>query len=44
MDAVSEAYDGGIQMIDSSVVRVHQYAANVKKTTTITVWAAAEEG
>ncbi len=30
MDAVSEAYDGGIQMIDSSVVRVHQHAANVK--------------
>jgi transposase len=31
MDAVSEAYDGDIQMIDSSVVRVHQHAANVKK-------------
>jgi len=31
MDAVSEAYDGNIQMIDSSVVRVHQHAANVKK-------------
>ncbi len=31
MGAVSEAYDGDIQMIDSSVVRVHQHAANVKK-------------
>ncbi|MEQ8194365.1 MAG: IS5 family transposase [Rhodospirillales bacterium] len=31
MDAVSEAYDGDIQMIDSSVVRVHQHAANGKK-------------
>jgi len=31
MDAVSEAYDGNIQMIDSSVVRIHQYAASVKK-------------
>jgi transposase len=31
MDAVSEACDGDIQMIDSSVVRVHQHAANAKK-------------
>ena len=31
MDVVSEAYDDDIQMIDSSVVRVHQHAANVKK-------------
>jgi transposase len=29
--AVSEAYDGKVQMIDSSVVRVHQHAANGKK-------------
>jgi len=29
--AVSSAYDGDIQMIDSSSVRVHQHAANVKK-------------
>ena len=33
VDAVSEAFDGDIQMIDSSVVRVHQHAANVIKTT-----------
>lgn len=43
MDAVSEAYDGDIQMIDSSVVRVHQHAANVKKTTEFIVWAVREE-
>ena len=43
MDAVSEAFDGNIQMIDSSVVRVHQHAANVKKTTEFIVWAAREE-
>jgi transposase len=29
--AVSEAYNGKVQMIDSSVVRVHQHAANGKK-------------
>ncbi len=28
MDAVSRAYDGDIQMIDSSVVSVQQHAAN----------------
>ena len=28
---VSEAYDGDIQMIDSSSIRVHQHAANTKK-------------
>ena len=29
--AVSEAYDGDLQMVDSSSIRVHQHAANVKK-------------
>lgn len=38
--AVTEAYDGDIQMIDSTSVRVHQHAANSKKATRITVWAA----
>ena len=33
--AVSEAYDGDIQMIDSSSIRVHQHAANGKKTNAI---------
>ena len=35
MDAITEAYDGDIQMIDSSVVRVHQHAAGAKKTVEI---------
>ena len=43
MDAITEAYDGDIQMIDSSSVRVHQHAANSKNTGEIVVWAAAEE-
>jgi putative transposase len=31
LQAVSKAYDGDIQMIDSSSIRVHQYAANGQK-------------
>ncbi len=31
LEGVSKAYDGDIQMIDSSSVRVHQHAANGKK-------------
>ena len=31
MDAIVEAYDGDIQMIDSSSVRVHQHAAGSKE-------------
>jgi transposase len=30
---VSEAYEGDIQMIDSSSIRVHQHGANAKKKT-----------
>jgi transposase len=33
LDVVSKAYDGGIQMIDSSSIRVHQHAANAQKKT-----------
>ena len=40
MAAVTEAYDGDVQMIDSTSVRVHQHAANSKKNTRIAVWAA----
>jgi transposase len=29
--AVSRAYDGDLQMIDSSSIRVHQHGGNVKK-------------
>lgn len=32
-DAVSAAYDGDLQMVDSSSIRVHQHAANVKRGT-----------
>jgi transposase len=31
LEAVSEAYAGDIQMIDSSSIRVHQHAANAQK-------------
>ena len=31
MDAVVKAYDGKVQMIDSSIVRVHQHASGAKK-------------
>jgi len=31
LTAVSKAYDGGIQMLDSSSIRVHQHAANGQK-------------
>jgi transposase len=37
--AVTTAYDGDVQMIDSTSVRVHQHAANSKKATRIAVWA-----
>lgn len=45
LGAVSEAYDGKIQMIDSSVVRVHQHAANgEKKAVEVVAWAAPAAG
>src|SRR6266700_5673621 len=31
MDAIAKAHDGKVQMIDSSIVRVHQHASGVKK-------------
>ena len=41
LDAVSRAYDGDIQMIDSSSIRVHQHAANTqKKMTDPVAWVA----
>ena len=30
-DAISAAYEGDLQMVDSSSIRVHQHAANVKR-------------
>jgi transposase len=43
MDAVVKAHDGQVQMIDSSIVRVHQHASGAKKRVEIVVWAEAEE-
>jgi len=37
MDALTEAYDGDIQMIDGTSVRVHHSAATLKKATRIVV-------
>ena len=37
MDAITAAYDGDIQMIDSTSVRAHQQAATAKKGVQITV-------
>jgi transposase len=42
MDAIVKAHDGKVQMIDSSIVRVHQHASGVKKRVEIVVWAEAE--
>ena len=38
MDAVVEAYDGNVLMIDSSSVRVHQHAAGLKRGVRIAAW------
>ena len=43
MDAIVNAHDGKVQMIDSSIVRVHQHASGVKKRVEIVVWGEAEE-
>jgi transposase len=43
MDAIVTSHDGKVQMIDSSIVRVHQHASGVKKRVEIVVWAEAEE-
>ncbi len=45
LKAVSKAYDGDIQMIDSSSIRVHQHAANAqKKTMDPVAWVARAAG
>lgn len=41
MDVVVKAYDGNVQMIDSSIVRVHQHASGAKKRVEIVAWAEA---
>jgi transposase len=44
MDAITKAHDGKVQMIDSSIVRVHQHASGVKKRVEIVVWGEAAAG
>ena len=44
MDTVTKAHDGKLQMIDSSIVRVHQHAAGAKKGVEIVAWVVAEAG
>jgi transposase len=44
MDAITKAYDGDVQMVDTSVVRVHQQGATAKRGVSIDVWVAREAG
>ena len=44
MDAITQAHDGQVQMIDTSIVRVHQHAAGAKKGVEFVIWAEAAEG
>ncbi len=44
MDAIVKAHDGKVQMIDSSIVRVHQHVSGPKKRVKIVVWAEAGVG
>ena len=44
MDAIVAAHGGKVQMIDSSIVRVHQHASGVKKRAEIVVWGEAAAG
>ena len=44
MDAIVKAHDGKVQMIDSSIVRVHQHASGVKKRVEFVVSVEAAEG
>ena len=38
MDAIVEAHDGEVQIIDTSIVRVHQQGATAKRGVKIDVW------
>ena len=44
MDAITKAYDGNVQMIDTSVVRVHQQGATGKRGVEIVVSVARAAG
>ena len=43
MDAITDAYDGDVRMIDGTSVRVHRSAATLKKATLIKISDAAGE-
>jgi len=43
MDEIVKAHEGDAQMLDSSVVRVHQQGATAKRGVSIDVWAALGE-
>lgn len=42
MDVIVQAHDGDVQMIDTSIVRVHQQGATAKRGITTDVWVAPE--
>jgi transposase len=44
MDAIVETHDGEVQMIDTSIVRVHQQGATAKRGVEIDVWVVPEAG
>jgi hypothetical protein len=41
---ITKAHGGEVQMIDRSIVRVHQHASGVKKRVEIAVWGEAAAG
>lgn len=44
MDAIVAAHDGEVQMIDTSIVRVHQQGATAKRGVEIDAWVVPEVG
>jgi transposase len=42
MDEITKLYDGDVQMIDTSIVRVHQHGATAKRGVEIDVWVVPE--
>ena len=42
MDEITRLYDGDVQMIDTSIVRVHQHGATAKRGVSIDVWVVPE--
>lgn len=44
MKAIAKAYDGRVQMIDTSIVRVHQQGATAKRVVEIIVSVVPEAG